>query len=87
MICRKVSDLKKEKELAERRKDDPALNQTQDHLVRKLFSKFKKSGPVDPPPPNVIVRDVERGDTSPVTSANPTGTNYTKEFWLYLMAV
>jgi hypothetical protein len=57
MIFRKVSDVKKERELAERRKDDPALNQTQDHLVRKLFSKFKKSGPVDPaPPPNVVVR-------------------------------
>jgi hypothetical protein len=76
MIFRKVSDVKKERELAERRKDDPALNQTQDHLVRKLFSKFKKSGTTDPPPPpNVIVRDVERGETSAATtsSANPAG--------------
>ena len=77
MIFRKVSDVKKERELAERRKDDPALNQTQDHLVRKIFSKFKKSGTVDPPPPNVIVRDVERGETSgAATSAsanNPSG--------------
>jgi hypothetical protein len=39
MIFRKVSDVKKEQELAEKRKDDPALNQSQDHLVRKLFSK------------------------------------------------
>ena len=43
MIFRKVSDLKREKELAEKRKNDPALNQSQDHLVRKLFSKFKKT--------------------------------------------
>ena len=74
MIFRKVSDVKKERELAERRKDDPALNQTQDHLVRKLFSKFKKSGPVEPPPPpNVVVRDVERGEGGPQTSTNPSG--------------
>ena len=74
MIFRKVSDVKKERELAERRKDDPALNQTQDHLVRKLFSKFKKSGPVDPPPPpNVIVRDVERGEATNATSTSPSG--------------
>ena len=40
-----MSDVRKEKELAERRKNDPALNHTQDHLVRKLFSKFKRGGP------------------------------------------
>jgi potassium voltage-gated channel Eag-related subfamily H protein len=74
MIFRKVSDVKKERELAERRKDDPALNQTQDHLVRKLFSKFKKSGPVEPPPPNVIVRDVERGEVGVQPSTNPSGS-------------
>ena len=35
MIFRKVSDVKKERELAERRKDDPALNQTQgDHNLK-----------------------------------------------------
>ena len=28
--------------MAERRKNDPVLNHTQDHLVRKLFNKFKK---------------------------------------------
>merc|ERR1719510_2813937 len=44
LIFRKVSDVRKERELAEKRKNDPVLNQTQDHLVRKLFSKFKKSG-------------------------------------------
>ncbi len=47
LIFRKVSDVKKEKELAERRKNDPALNHTQDHLVRKLFSKFKRAPSAD----------------------------------------
>ena len=37
--------MRKERELAEKRKNDPVLNQSQDHLVRKLFSKFKKGGP------------------------------------------
>ncbi len=52
--------MKKEKELAERRKNDPALNHTQDHLVRKLFSKFKR-GPamVGGGAPG----DIERGDS------------------------
>ena len=42
LIFRKVADVEKEKLLAEQRKNDPVLNTTQDHLVRKLFSKFKK---------------------------------------------
>ena len=41
MIFRKVSDVKKERELAERRKDDPALNQTQgDHHNLKSTTKL-----------------------------------------------
>lgn len=62
LIFRKVSDVKKERELAERRKNDPALNHTQDHLVRKLFSKFKR-GPVGPGSEAVIAKagDLERG--------------------------
>ena len=43
LIFRKVSDVKREKELAERRKNEPAPELGQDHLVRKLFSRFKKS--------------------------------------------
>ena len=33
--------------MAERRKNEPQLDQTQDHLVRKLFSRFRKAGPAD----------------------------------------
>lgn len=54
--------------MAERRKNDPVLNHTQDHLVRKLFSKFKK-GPeggsvVGPGPPaqSISNKDPERGE-------------------------
>ena len=65
LIFRKVSDVKREKELAEKRKNDPALNQTQDHLVRKLFSKFKKGpafgGSTDG------AKDLERGDSFALT--------------------
>lgn len=60
LIFRKVSDVKKEKELAERRKNDPALNHTQDHLVRKLFSKFKR-GPMGMSGSGAP--DIERGDS------------------------
>lgn len=36
--------MKREKELAERRKNEPKLDQNQDHLVRKIFSRFRKGG-------------------------------------------
>jgi potassium voltage-gated channel Eag-related subfamily H protein len=37
-----VADVRREKELAERRKNDPQLDQQQDHLVRKILSKFRR---------------------------------------------
>lgn len=37
-----MADVKREQELAERRKNDPVLDVAQDHLVRKIFSKFRK---------------------------------------------
>ncbi|XP_039293603.1 potassium voltage-gated channel protein eag isoform X4 [Nilaparvata lugens] len=42
LIFRKVADVRREKELAERRKNEPQLDQNQDHLVRKIFSKFRR---------------------------------------------
>lgn len=42
LIFRKVADVKREKELAEKRKNEPQLDQSQDHLVRKIFSKFRR---------------------------------------------
>ena len=73
LIDRKVSDVLKEQELAERRKNDPVLNHTQDHLVRKLFNKFKKNdGGGGPTGGSVVVPgaaaaekvDVEKGEHS-----------------------
>uniref|UniRef100_T1IIG6 Potassium voltage-gated channel protein eag n=1 Tax=Strigamia maritima TaxID=126957 RepID=T1IIG6_STRMM len=43
LIFRKVADVKRERELAERRKNEPLQEISQDHLVRKLFSRFRKS--------------------------------------------
>lgn len=36
--------MRREKELAERRKNEPQLDSSQDHLVRKIFSRFRKGG-------------------------------------------
>ncbi|KAG8185411.1 hypothetical protein JTE90_018631 [Oedothorax gibbosus] len=44
LIFRKVSDVKRERELAERRKHEPLQELSQDHLVRKIFSKFRRNG-------------------------------------------
>ncbi|XP_074653095.1 voltage-gated delayed rectifier potassium channel KCNH1-like [Tubulanus polymorphus] len=42
LIFRKVADVKRERELAEKRKNDPPLDLSSDHPVRKLISKFRK---------------------------------------------
>lgn len=62
-----MADVKREKELAERRKNDPQLDSTQDHLVRKLFSRFRKG---DRPSTGSslqtdlsITKDIEKGDS------------------------
>ena len=39
-----MADVKKEKELAEKRKNDPPLELANDHPVRKLISRFRKIG-------------------------------------------
>ncbi|GFY79724.1 potassium voltage-gated channel protein eag [Trichonephila inaurata madagascariensis] len=61
LIFRKVSDVKREKELAERRKNEPLQELSQDHLVRKIFSKFRRNGSCE------NRTDVEKG-----SSAEPT---------------
>ncbi|KAK2707065.1 hypothetical protein QYM36_014927, partial [Artemia franciscana] len=43
LIFRKVSDVRRERELAERTKNEPQLDANQDHLVRKIFSRFRKA--------------------------------------------
>ena len=73
--------MQKEKELAERRKNDPALNTSQDHLVRKLFSKFKKTSGGDLTSPHGVAaksaagasKDVEHGGGSRLQA--PQGKN------------
>nr|AGT78115.1 putative EAG [Periplaneta americana] len=74
LIFRKVADVRREKELAERRKNEPQLDQTQDHLVRKIFSKFRRdraqSQQQQQPPaqpaqsPAGQQPDLERGDST-----------------------
>lgn len=69
LIFRKVADVKREKELAERRKNEPQLATNQDHLVRKIFSKFRRTPqPQQPPPPTKEVKtesDAEKGEAEP----------------------
>lgn len=78
LIFRKVADVRRERELMERRKREPQLEQAQDHLVRKIFSRFRRERSVaaapaptpratDPAQP-----DPERGDSSTAAAA-PAG--------------
>lgn len=64
LIFRKVADVKREKELAERRKNEPQLDQNQDHLVRKIFSKFRRdrSQQHAASSANATASDVEKGE-------------------------
>ncbi|XP_059222581.1 potassium voltage-gated channel protein eag-like isoform X6 [Stomoxys calcitrans] len=63
LIFRKVADVKREKELAERRKNEPQLPQNQDHLVRKIFSKFRRTPQVQTGSKEAVSgqSDVEKG--------------------------
>lgn len=65
LIFRKVADVRRERELAERRKNEPQLDQSQDHLVRKLFSRFKRERSqqqVALTPTSTTPGDVEKGE-------------------------
>lgn len=64
-IFRKVADVRREKELAERRKNEPQLDQSQDHLVRKIFSKFRRDRALQSQPSQSqgpVASDVEKGE-------------------------
>ncbi|CAH1791097.1 unnamed protein product, partial [Owenia fusiformis] len=67
LIFRKVSDVKREKELMETRKNDPPLELHNDHPVRKLISRFRKIS--DNKTTLGVPGDAERGD-SRASSAN-----------------
>lgn len=67
LIFRKVADVRREKELAERRKNEPQLDQNQDHLVRKIFSKFRRDRALQSQPSqsqSPSGQDVEKGEKS-----------------------
>lgn len=61
LIFRKVADVKKEKELAEKRKNDPPLDLANDHPVRKLISRFRKISDTKHDVKVTNMNDAERG--------------------------
>lgn len=66
--------MRRERELMERRKREPQLEQAQDHLVRKIFSRFRRersvaAAPAPAPAPAspaalAAPGDAEKGDSS-----------------------
>lgn len=68
LIFRKVADVRREKELAERRKNEPQLDSSQDQLVRKIFSRFRRDR--SQLQQSYSVTDVEKGsqDAKPATT-------------------
>ncbi|XP_052749610.1 potassium voltage-gated channel protein eag [Galleria mellonella] len=80
LIFRKVADVRRERELMERRKREPQLEQAQDHLVRKIFSRFRRERSVAAAPgpapartaaasPAPAPADPERGETATAPAA------------------
>lgn len=67
--------MRREKELAERRKNEPQLDQNQDHLVRKIFSKFRRDRALQAQASQSQspVPDVERGSEAPAGGAVADG--------------
>lgn len=62
MVFRKVADVKREKELAERGKDEPQVAAGQDHIVRKLFSKFRRQPTTQGSKESASQSDAEKGE-------------------------
>ena len=68
-MFRKVADVKREKELAEKRKNDPPLELSSDHPVRKLISRFRKMSDNKQQnhvaSKNTNAKDPEKGESTP----------------------
>lgn len=62
MVFRKVADVKREKELAERGKDEPQVAAGQEHIVRKLFSKFRRQPTTQGSKESASQSDAEKGE-------------------------
>ncbi|XP_022113232.2 potassium voltage-gated channel protein eag isoform X2 [Pieris rapae] len=77
LIFRKVADVRRERELMERRKREPHLEQAQDHLVRKIFSRFRRersvaAAPARPAAPSIAPVDSDSEPAPAVSGANTT---------------
>ncbi|XP_060804055.1 potassium voltage-gated channel protein eag [Amyelois transitella] len=97
LIFRKVADVRRERELMERRKREPQLEQAQDHLVRKIFSRFRRERSVAAAPGPAPARtapaaapaaappaaDPERGDAA---GTAPAGAAAARGKWGRLLA-
>ena len=68
-MFRKVADVKREKELAEKRKNEPPLELASDHPVRKLISRFRKiSDNRGGQGINLSNTDAEKGQETPLNN-------------------
>lgn len=63
LVFRKLADVKREKELADRTKDEPQIASSQDHIVRKLISKFRRTPQTQGSKDSVSQSDAEKGET------------------------
>ncbi|XP_013172729.1 PREDICTED: potassium voltage-gated channel protein eag [Papilio xuthus] len=73
LIFRKVADVRRERELMERRKREPQLEQAQDHLVRKIFSRFRRERSVAaaPGPRATAAPAASPAPAAPADAAHP----------------
>ncbi|KAF9414901.1 hypothetical protein HW555_007292, partial [Spodoptera exigua] len=93
LIFRKVADVRRERELMERRKREPQLEQAQDHLVRKIFSRFRRErsvaaapAPAPRPAPAAPAPDPERGEPAPSAPVAPAAPAAARGKWGRLLA-
>lgn len=63
VVFRKLADVKREKELADRAKDEPQVAANQDHIVRKIFSKFRRTPQTQGSKDSASQSDAEKGDS------------------------
>ncbi|XP_031626663.1 potassium voltage-gated channel protein eag isoform X2 [Contarinia nasturtii] len=77
-VFRKVADVKRENELADRTKDEPVAP-NQDHIVRKLFSKFRRQPTTQGSRDSASQSDAEKGETQTERTKLPAKLTLTED--------
>ncbi|XP_055298065.1 potassium voltage-gated channel protein eag [Sitodiplosis mosellana] len=79
IVFRKVADVKREKELAERTKDEPQVTANQDHIARKILNKLRRQPTTQGSRDSASQSDAEKGETQTERTKLPAKLTLTED--------